>query len=228
MKLRPNLQLIRFSAPTFVSVGTVSAGNATASPGLPAGHTTNDILLFLAASHDASGAPSVIPSGYTLFTSINGDLTRLRAYWKRDGGAEAAPSITMGSAFGVVARVIAIRGCVATGSPIDQTTTNSDTTNQTALTCPIITTTLPNTMVVNAVGMFLAATTTTEFTGWTNASLTSITEAIDNTSNQGNGEGVGAAYGLKATIGAVSATTLTGSTNTHHVYLTFNLIGLRT
>lgn len=226
MKLRPNLQVIQFTAPTFVAVGTVGSGASTATPGLPAGHTTNDILLFLASVNDSAGTITP-PTGYTSIATLNGSQTDIRAYWKRDGGAEAAQTISVSIAQGVIARMIAFRGCVATGSPIDQSATNADETNQTALTCPVITPSFPNTMVINQISMLLASTTTTQFSAYANASLASITEAIDNTTASGSGAGLGASYGVKTTGGIIDATTLTGVTNVHHLYMTFNLIGLR-
>ena len=40
---------------------------------------------------------------------------------------------------------------------------------------------------------------TTEFSGWTNASLTGVTEIVDFTESNGDGGGIGAAVGVKAT-----------------------------
>lgn len=231
MKLRPNCKTFIFTAPSFVAAGTVSSGANSATPALPAGATTDDILIYMVSWGDGGGNTSTEPAGYTRFILKNGTQTRMAVYWKRHSGSESAQTFAPTTAgHGVIARMLAFRGCIASGSPVDQAVSSADETNQTALSTVTITTLIPNSMIVNMVGMLILvpATTTTEFSGWTNANLTSITEATDNTTNNGDGPGLGSAYGLKATSGSVGSTTLTGVNNVHHLYMTFNLIGLRT
>jgi hypothetical protein len=50
---------------------------------------------------------------------------------------------------------------------------------------------------------------TTNFSAWTNANLTSLTERTDNTVDNGNGGGLGIATGVKATAGAYGNTAVT-------------------
>jgi plastocyanin len=56
------------------------------------------------------------------------------------------------------------------------------------------------------------ATGTANFSAWTNANLTSITEQTDNTVTAGNGAGLGIVTGGKATAGAYANTTVTCAT----------------
>jgi hypothetical protein len=50
---------------------------------------------------------------------------------------------------------------------------------------------------------------TANFSAWTNANLTSLTERIDNTQSAGNGGSIGVATGIKAIAGAYGNTTVT-------------------
>lgn len=77
----------------FRALGTtskVSSGNM--SPGLPTGHTTDDILLLFTSQQD-----NVIcsVSGYTLIAFLNNAANcRMEIWAKRDNGAESAPTVT--------------------------------------------------------------------------------------------------------------------------------------
>jgi hypothetical protein len=224
MKLRPHCHTAIFAAPTFVAAGTVAQGTQTANPALPAGATTNDILIFIAGS--AISPISSGPTGYTQFEVESGGTGELRIYWKRHTGSESAQVVSLSpSTTGVMARMLAFRGCVLSGSPIDQTI-SSFAAAGTSLTFPIITSTRPQTMVVNACQESQSTSTgTAEFSAWLNANLQSITEIIDNTNTIGNGVGLGAAYGVLPTIASSGATTATAATSLGHSFATFNLIG---
>jgi hypothetical protein len=228
MKLRPHCHTAVFAAPTFVAVGTVAQGTQTANPALPAGQQLNDILIFIAGS--AIAPISSGPTGYTQFEAETGGTGELRIYWKRSiGGGEASQVVSISpSSTGVMARMLAFRGCVLSGSPIDQTI-SSFAAAGTSLTFPVITSTRPQTMVVNACQASQSTSTgTAEFSAWLNANLQSITEIIDNTNTIGNGVGLGAAYGVLPTIASSGATTATAATSLGHAFATFNLIGTAT
>jgi hypothetical protein len=78
----------------FRSVGAVAGADSgnVASIGLPAGHTTDDVLILVAVQHD--NVASTV-SGYTLIDSqTNGASMTVRIFAKYDGGAESAPTLT--------------------------------------------------------------------------------------------------------------------------------------
>jgi len=90
----------------FRAVGALAGADSgnVASIGLPAGHTTDDILLLVANQFD--NVASTV-AGYTLVGSAtNGATCAVRIFAKRDNGAEAAPTLTH-AAGGVVSCWIA-------------------------------------------------------------------------------------------------------------------------
>lgn len=95
--------------PSFVAAGTaVAADNAAVSPGIPAGSTTGDLLVVLAAGRDLANRLSTAASGW----SVMWDLGNVRWFWKVHSGSESAPSITIASSAAgdtVQAQMIAVR-----------------------------------------------------------------------------------------------------------------------
>jgi len=90
----------------FRAVGALTGADSgnVASIGLPAGHTTDDILLLVANQFD--NVASTV-AGYTLVASAtNGSTCAVRIFAKRDNGAESAPTLTH-AAGGVVSCWIA-------------------------------------------------------------------------------------------------------------------------
>ena len=229
--INPYLQGIPYTAPTFVAAGTVDSSGISVNPGLPTGHTTDDILIAFVFANRVGGSPTInTPAGWTVIQSQTGGLSpfwRLSVYYKRDGGAESTPAFG-GTFDGSVARMLAFRGCKASGSPVDTSAKNSSAAG-TSLTFPAITSTIKNTMVVNVVGgPGPDAVGTTEFSAWANATLDSITEATDNTSSNDTGQSLGSAYGVLAGITSSGQSTATSVTSSEHGYVTLNLIGLPT
>ena len=106
--------------------------------------------------------------------------------------------------------MIAIRGAVSSGDPWDVTAGGTEAASDTSGSIAGATTTVANTLVVTAIATSLPdASSTTNFSSWTNANLTSLTERIDNAVTAGNGGGLGAATGVKATAGAYGSTAVT-------------------
>ncbi len=98
-------------------------------------------------------------------------------------------------------RIIAIRGAAASGNPWDVTAGGVEATSDTSGSIPGATTTVNNTLVVVAVaGSLPDASGTANFSAWTNANLTNLTERADNTATAGNGGALGIATGEKATV----------------------------
>lgn len=77
---------------SFIAVGTAAtANNSPVSPGLPTGHTTDDLLLMLTSSRSAGVS---VTDGWTLIANGSGSGVQLRIYGKYDSGAESAPTVT--------------------------------------------------------------------------------------------------------------------------------------
>lgn len=79
----------------------------------------------------------------------------------------------------------------------------------TAITCPAVTTTVPECLIINAIATDYDANSTAVFSNPTNANLTNITEHIDGATNQQNGGGLGVFTGEKGTAGSTGTTSVT-------------------
>ena len=191
------------------AVGAVAASINAVSPGLPAGTAVGDILVMFVETNNET----ITAAGWTQATnspqSDATDVTRLTVLWRRATGTDA--TTTSDSGDHQIARIIGFSGCVTTGDPWNITAGGTETTSDTSGSIPGATTTTANTMVVAACSTGVDGNSTAIFSAWTNASLVSITEQIDNGTNAGAGGGIGAATGIKSAAGAYSATTVTYS-----------------
>jgi hypothetical protein len=103
----------------------------------------------------------------------------------------------------------AFRGCIATGDPWDVTAGGVLSTASTAVSINGDTTTVANCLIVAAFSHSTDINSTVQVSGWTNASLASITERIDDSTTSGDVEVPPAGVALKVAAGAYSATTAT-------------------
>jgi hypothetical protein len=197
-------------APLVYAVGTIASGTGGISPALPAGTTKDDVLLLVMETGNEAvaamtGWSDVTGSPVQMATA---QATRLTVRWKRAAPGEVAPSVPDPGDH-VIGRIVGVRGCKTTGDPWNTANTGTEATSDTSASFPTVTTTAAECLVVNLIALGTDILGTTRFTGWTNASLSSITENVDNSTDLGNGGGIGVASGIKATAGAVSATTMT-------------------
>lgn len=213
------------TAPTFVAAGSSATGTGDITPGLPAGHTTDDILLlFVQTSNQTAAAPA----GYVKVgpaagfgTAAAAASTRLTVFWKRDGGAESDPTVTDPGDH-AIGQIIGIRGCPTTGDPFVCVGATRKTTASTTGTASAGATPVDNCLVINAFAHGLDSASAV-FSSFTNADLSSVTERIDVATTDGTGGGIGVSTGLKAVAGSFAATTVT-ETSTTDVSLTFIML----
>jgi len=209
--------------PTFVAAGAVASGINAITPALPSGRATNDILLlFLETANQAISISNqnggtwtqVANSPQSVGTAGGSNGTRLTVFWSRYNGTQGAPT-TSDSGNHQLGRIIAIRGAATSGNPWDVTAGGVESTADTSGAIPGATTTVANTLVVAAIATSLPdANGTANFSAWANSDLTSVAERTDNTTNAGNGGGLGIATGVKATAGAYTTTSVTCGTAT--------------
>jgi hypothetical protein len=202
----------------FVAAGAVSSGTGTISPALPTGRAVNDILLLFVET--ANQAVSISNQNGGTWAEVTGSpqgtgtaggtsATRLTVFWSRYNGTQGAPTVS-DSGNHQAARMVAIRGAVSSGNPWNITAGGVDATSDTSASIPGATTTVINTLVVVATaGSLPDANGTAQFSAWTNANLTSLTERTDNSVSAGNGGSLGIATGFKATAGAYGNTAAT-------------------
>ena len=210
------------TTPTFVAAGAVSSSTGAITPALPTGRATGDILLlFLETANQAISITNQNGGTWTEVTSSpqgtgtagGTSATRLTAFWSRYNGTQGNPTVS-DSGNHQLGRIIAIRGAAASGNPWNITAGGVEATADTSGSIPGATTTVGNTLVVTAIATSLPdSSSTTRFSAWTNANLTSVTERTDNSVSSGNGGGLGIATGVKATAGAYGNTAVTLATS---------------
>ena len=220
---KTNYITVTAAMPTFVAAGTVTSGTGAITPALPSGIATNDILLlFLETANQAITIPTpnggtwtqVTNSPQSVGTAGGSNGTRLTVFWSRYNGTQGAPT-TSDSGDHQLGRMIAIRGATTSGDPCNITAGGTESTVDTSGSIAGATTTVANTLVVAAIATSLPdASGTANFSAWTNANLSSLTEQTDNTVTAGNGGGLGIATGGKATAGAYGNTAVTCATAT--------------
>lgn len=134
---------------------------------------------------------------------------RMAVYWKRCVGGDAAP-VLADSGDHQVAVIVLFSGVRNTGNPWSAVAVGNDSAaNDTTGTVPGLTTTLNDSLVALFVSTSVNATGTANFSAWTNADLTSLTEHFDSSNTAGLGGGLGVASGLRAVAGTVGTTTVT-------------------
>ncbi len=211
--------------PTVVAAGASATGTGNVTPSLPTGHTTNDILLLFVQSDNQA---ATAPAGYAqlgpvvgIGTAAAASATRLTVFWKRDGGAEADPTVT-DTGDHTLAVMLAIRGCTTSGDPFISVGQARKTTASVTGTGSAGATHVDACLVLTAFAHALDSASAV-FSSPTNASLGSVTEEIDVATADGNGGGIGVISGTLATAGAFVATTVT-ETSTVDVSTTFYMI----
>lgn len=197
--------------PTLVGVGAAASGTGAITPAYPAGYTAvaDDIGVIWV---ECDGASTLTPpTGWALMvgqTVSTGTTLKLSALWRRIQGGDTAQQIpTTGNH--LIGRMAVFSGCVTTGNPWNLAIGSSELTADTTISVPGDTTTAADCMVCVAVGTGQDTTSTAGVTGWTNASLASLTERMDGWTASGTGGGFAMATGEKATAGAIDATTAT-------------------
>ena len=206
------------AAPTWQATGSLASGTGNVTVTWPA-HAANDIGLLVVESANqtialgtANGFVEIPDSPRGAGTAGASDATRLAVFWCRaTSGSMASPVITDPGDH-AIAYIITFRGCKTSGDPWNVTAGDVETASTTSFSIPGDTTTVADCLVV-AIITTRADVDTGRASGWTNASLASITERADlYTSVPGNGGGISVACGVKVAAGAYNATTGTVST----------------
>jgi hypothetical protein len=208
------------AAPAFQTAGTFAGSASTASPGIPSGTVANDILLLFVESENEtislSDAQGFAELGTQAGQGTAGATTasRIAVFWKRATGSDAAPTVADAGDH-VACRIGRFSGCITTGNPWDGTPTwTHDAVSDTVLAANGPTTTVADCLVVIGAAN-VVDTNTAQTVSYSNANLTGLggTGMGDNT-NQGTGGGLNVGTGVKASAGAVGATTCTWGANT--------------
>lgn len=217
--------------PTVYAVGAaVSSPGAAVTPAIPAGTTTDDIVLLFhemdpalnaAALGAITGYADVVNSPQSQTTGLP---TRLTVRWHRATGPESGtisvPAVTNHQ----VCFLIGIRGAVVSGNPWN-VTAGAIAASSATVNFPTLTTTAADCLILQAVttGADIA---TGQLSGTpTNAALASITVRSNSWTTSGTGGGVALISGQKATAGAVGTTAGTLATANTQALMTVAIQG---
>jgi hypothetical protein len=230
LRLRFTANQVGLAAPVWVSpAGTAqSATTGAVTAPWPTGHQAGDIgLLFIERN---GGANSPVLSTAAGFVEVTGSPqstgtttagTKLSVFWCRaTGGAQTSPVVTAPttSADHTYAVILIFRGCVSTGNPWDGTPVGGvKAAASTSATVTGLTTTVPNTLLVQSITKDLDATAAFA-SAQTNGNLSGIAEHFDAGTISGLGGGIAVWSGTKAAAGATGNTTVTvtSSINAFH------------
>jgi hypothetical protein len=209
------------AAPTFVAAGSFQAAEGNIAPGMPTGHTTDDILVLCIEYSDLDTLAT--PSGWAHVTgSPSYDTSagnKMAVFWKRHDGSETAPTTSGINQF-AAGRMFALRGCETSGNPWDAIANAFNSTVDTTLTYPTATTTVANTLV-----LLMRTGYDCNNGAITNGALANITERSDDAGTTGLGwaYSVGLVTGTKATAGAIGSSTGTTTSNSRDLTFTIAL-----
>lgn len=204
------------------TINTVGAVHIFGSGGgtvvLPTHADGNDILLFaetivgnglsgLGTWTQLTGSPVDQQSG-TAVTSA-----RLHAYRIRRSGT-AVPDPTIAPTDDGVGANHVVVVAISISDPPDPSAyeTVGTSGNGSSISLDGIADLAAGTLAIAAVASTRDANSTTQFDPWANASLDSIAEIVDQTTNQAGGGGLGIAHGTRTAAGTITATTVTAAT----------------
>jgi len=189
--------------------GTVAAGTGPVEPGLPVGTAEGDLLLMFGQT--VAGSAALAATGWELFEVAEGLSAPCLTILSRVATG-ADPHLTNDSGDHQLVRILGIKAKTYT-LPMNPGMANTQTVptktieiEGTGGAAP-----LESLAVIATVGSAPDATGTGEFSGYSNASLTAITEQIDNTTAAGLGGSLGVATGLttEAEVGLTTALAVT-------------------
>lgn len=202
--------------PEIRAVGTSNSSTNTVSPGLPAGTLPGDLLIGIFESGGetalAEANTALTIAGWTVAGSEKKGNTRITVATKRATGTNDRKT-SNDTGDHQIGKILGLKaGTYNEENPINASAFGTQAATK-AVKIPGFTTTVAECLVIGfATGNLPDAPSETEFGAATNASLASITERVDNTTNEGDGGAIYAVTGTKATAGAVSETTLTAVT----------------
>lgn len=212
------------TSPRWYAAGPCVVANSiqTLTVPWPVGHQSGDRAFLILGGVGINAYTLSTPAGFTALTSSPqwagvGTNSRLHV-WEcvASSGSQASPVIgDVASDDSKMAVMIVVRG----GSALNVAAGSNTGTGSTSLTAPSVTTTVPNTLVLNIVTHEVDFSTA-QFSGWTNANLTGLTEHTNISTTTGGGCGIGVAVGYKATAGATGTTAVTAANSTTSAAIT--------
>jgi hypothetical protein len=189
-------------SPVRIGVGTrakVASGSMT--PGEPSGVEEGDILICLCTQKDNIVA-TMSADWTSIYGTNNGTTSRASAWWARRGSSAPSYLITRSGGDSGIAAVVAYRGCIADGDPV-----NLSGTQNTSPTGPIITVPSIFTNENNCMLLLIAHAADDGTCGSFSGSNPSPVEFLDDNTSLGTDSGLAVDDGVQAGLGATGVRT---------------------
>lgn len=207
------------SAPSYSSFGGTASSAGTTAVSWPTEVEAGQLGIMVV---ETSGNDTTISlSGWThfagspIFDVADATGSKLNVLWKFASSSESAISIPdVGDHF--IAKIFTFTNVSSAVSNF-VVSASTKTTASTTVTWPSLTSRCPNTRLVLVATRPNSSTSTTNFSGYTNTNLTSITEAAETGSVNGDGGGFTFVHAGFSTLGATGTTTATSVASTTNV-----------
>ena len=204
------------AAPVFQAAGATVANTGSVNVSWPT-HAAGDVALLFAESRGNLAVST--PAGFALVpnspqTTGDSNESRITVFWAR-ATSSGMPAVTITpEGDRIYARIITYRGVIISGNPWDVTGGGTKTPASTSVTLNSVTTTVPDTLIVQVASHNIASTAAA-FSAQANSNLTGIAERADGGTTEGQGGGFAVWDGVKATAGATGNTTATVTSSTN-------------
>ena len=210
--------------PTVVGTGAVAASVSGITPAFPGSLAVDDVILGIGESVGGANFPTIATNGFAHIASdgtpispvVQGINTQLSVVWRRYDGVVTAHAWGDSGDHNIGA-YLAVRGCPTTGNPWHIASVASTPTSSTALAWPGVTTTVPDTLILE-IACTSADIGTAQITSITNGNYTSITEQIDAATALGTGGVIicySATFAGQGATGASTGTVVTAGTKAY-------------
>lgn len=206
------------AAPTVRAVGTVANNQSAIAPGLPSGTVAGDLLIMLLETNNQAITVSGWTEAPSSPQSSAGFLTRLTIFYKIAAGGD--DTTTSDSGDHQIGRIIGIQaGTFNAANPFNASNGGKyvETTNPRIMGA--VTTTVADCLILMCIAKSQDVSSTTGWSAWTNANLSSITERMDNNTTFGTGGGFGAATGEFASTGSTGTSEVTATNLDEHPWI---------
>jgi hypothetical protein len=219
LRARPRCGALKPSLPTFGAAGAVQSGTGALTVPWDGGVANNSVgflLIFSQAqsisltTSSGSGSSAWTQVGSTQTVGSVGTGAALAIYWARSTGTTPFSPVVAAATHNQVAYIVRYEGVARDSNPFD---VQVGGTNSTGTTAPSVagTTTLQQLDLVMAVVAYNVASSTSQYSAPTNASLSSVT--LQNDTSTAAGGGIAVSTGGFSAGGAYSATTGTLATS---------------
>jgi hypothetical protein len=203
--------------PVVVSVSLLTTGISPQTVALPPVKAVDDILLMQVGSSLPAVPVTIADAAGGTWSPIGGfggsqanEGVRGTWFWSRYNETQTAPTLNDTGGGVQHARVVAIRGCISTTTPIDGEIGYQPIFAETTSTIPGLSTGGPDRLVLDCiVGEGPDVDGTNVYGTWTNSSLTSPTELVDSSTSVGTGGSLGIQAGGVPSQATTLATTVT-------------------